>query len=192
MAYSNSSHGTSSSLQQSSPSAMSRLRASSSAFPPGLDLRNQYRTLQTQNNSSHAVTPRSGSFANAFSSGYASAPLAAPVDFSLPRTPGDGGLGNREFNVPQLSAPMNAPQDFSNAYQSSTRQQQQSSERDFENQGQNNGEPGGQRQVQLSPSQQQQQQARSGDDSSYLRPVEYETGQKRKRSYTMPGTFESP
>jgi hypothetical protein len=168
---------------------MSRLRASSSAFPPGLDLRAQYRTIQSQNNSPHGSTPRSSSFASSFSGGYASAPLSAPVDFSLPRTPVDAShAGNRDFNIPQLSAPMNAPQDFSNAYTSSARAQQQS-DRDFETQGSNSGEPGGQGQVQLSP---QQQQARNGDEASYLRSVDYETGQKRKRSYTTPSQFESP
>lgn len=188
MTYSNSSHGTSS-LQQSSPSAMSRLRASTGAFPPGLDLRAQYRSIQSHNSSPHSATPRSSSFASSFSNGYASAPLAAPVDFSLPRTPVDGGHVNRDFNHPLQSAPMNAPQDFANAYTSSLRPQQlRQDDREFDPQGQNNGDSGGQGQIQLSP---QQQHGRNGEDRSYLSPVEYETGQKRKRSYTT-GTFESP
>jgi len=191
MTYSTSHGPTGSSLQQSSPSAMSRLRASSSAFPPGLDLRAQYRTLPAQNNSPHGLpaTPRSSSFANAFTGGYASAPLTAPVDFSLPRTPIDGSQGNRDFNIPQLSAPMAPPQDFSSAYNSNLSPVRgQQSDRDFGNQGQN-GDPSGQGQGQVG---EQQQQARNNEEASYLRPVEYETGQKRKRSFTMPGTFESP
>jgi hypothetical protein len=181
---------------QSSPSAMSRLRAASSAFPPGLDLRNQYRAIPNQNNSAHGLpgTPRSSSFANAFTGGYASAPLTAPVDFSLPRTPVDGSHSSRDFNIPQLSAPMAPSQDFSNAYNSNLTpvRGQNHGDRDFGNQGQNNGDPGGQGQGQVQVGDQQQQQARNKEDTSYLRQVEYETGQERKRSFTIPGTFESP
>ncbi len=179
-------------MQQSSPSAMSRLRASSGSYPPGLDLRAQYRPMPNQNN-----TPRSSSFGTTFTGGYASAPLTAPVDFSLPRTPVDGGHGNRAFDVPQLSATMALPQEFSNAYNSPSRAQQQQGDVDFgiqaRNQGQNNGDAGdqGQGQGQLSP-QQQQQEVRTSEEASYMRHIEYQTEQKRKRSYTIPGNFESP
>jgi hypothetical protein len=180
------SHGPgASTLQQQSPSAMSRLRATSAAFPPGLDLRTQYRPMPSQGNSTHGLpaTPRSSSFANAFTGGYASAPLTAPVDFQLPRTPIDSG--NRDFNIPQLSAPMAPPQDFSNAYNSNLSPVRgQQGDRDFGNQGQNNGDPG--------QGQGQDQQQTRNNEESYLRPDQYETGQKRKRSFTMPGTFESP
>jgi hypothetical protein len=180
---------------------MSRLRAASSAFPPGLDLRNQYRQLPTQHNSTHSTIPHSNSFASAFTGGYASAPLTAPVDFSLPRTPADGSHGSRDFNISQLSAPMNPPQDFSSAYHSTispTRAQQ--GDRGFGSQGQSNADSGGQGQGQGQGSgsgqtgdqQQQQQQTRSNEEASYLRPAEYETGQKRKRSFTISGPFESP
>jgi hypothetical protein len=193
MSYSQS-HGPSVSLQQSSPSAMSRLRAASSAYPPGLDLRNQYRTLPSQHSSSHGVppTPRSTSFAHAFTGGYASAPLTAPVDFTLPRTPIDGGQGSRDFNIPQLSAPMAPSQDFQSAYNSTLSPvRAQQGDRDF-GQGEDNGDSGSQAQVQAGDQQQQQQhQARNNDEVSYLRPIAYETGQKRKRSFTMPGAFES-
>ncbi|KAH7393149.1 hypothetical protein BKA64DRAFT_709503 [Cadophora sp. MPI-SDFR-AT-0126] len=173
-----------------SSSSMSRLRASSAAFPPGLDLRNQYRAMPNQNHSPHGITPRSSSFAHAFTGGYASAPLTAPVDFSLPRTPVDGTHGNRDYNIPQLSAPMAPPQDFSNAYNSNLSPvRAQHSDRDF-GQGQSNGDHGSQGQNQVD--EQQQQQVRNNEDTSYLRPVEYETGQKRKRSFDIPGTFESP
>jgi len=178
---------------------MSRLRAASSAFPPGLDLRNQYRQLPTQHNSTHGTTPRSSSFASAFTGGYASAPLTAPVDFSLPRTPADGSHGSRDFNIPKLSAPMHPPQDFSSAYNSTiSPARAQQADRDFGSQGQNNADPGGQGQGQGQGSgqtgdhQQQQQQTRSNEEASYLRQGEYETGQKRKRSFTISGPFESP
>ena len=187
MTYSPSHGGGGSSLQQSSPPAMSRLRPSSAAFPSGLDLRTQYRPLPMQSNSLHGLpaTPRSSSFANAFIGGYASAPLTAPVDFSLPRTPIDSG--NRDFSIPQLSAPTAPPQDFSNVYNSNLSPVRgQQGDKDFGNQGQNNGDPGGQGQGQV----RDQQQTRINEES-YLRD-QYETEQKRKRSFAMPGTlFES-
>jgi hypothetical protein len=130
------SHGTSTCLHQSSPVATSRLRATLSAFPPGLDLRKQYRTLPAENNAHHGLpTPRSNCFANTFTGGYAIAPLTASVDFSLPRTPDDANPGARDFNVAQLSAPMAAPQDFSNAYNANLSPVGQPGGRDFGNQG---------------------------------------------------------
>lgn len=190
----------SSSLQQSSPSNMSRLRASSSAFPPGLDLRAQYRNLPAQNNSSHGSTPRSSSFAHAFTGGYASAPLTAPVDFSLPRTPIDGS--HRDFSIPQLSAPMAPPQDFSSAYNSSLSPARASqNDRDFNSQaqsGQSTSDQGGSGHVQGSMQSSDNQNnvnvsvRNNNEDNSYLRPVEYETGQKRKRGFNLTGGFDSP
>ena len=196
------SHGPSaSSMQQSSPSTMSRLRATSAAFPPGLDLRNQYRGLtgqqqqqqQQQHQQQHLPhglppTPRGTSFSGTFTGGFASAPLSAPVDFAIPRTPIEGGQTGRDFNIPQLSAPMQPPQDFQSAYSAnlSPRTQQHRGERGFGNQVQNNGDQGGQTQGQSE--QQQHHQGRSNSDTTYLR-QEYETGEKRKRSFTMPGQF---
>jgi hypothetical protein len=87
------------------------------------------------------------------------------------------------------------PQDFSNAYNSnlSPVRGQNHGDRDFGNQGQNNGDQGGQGQGRVQVGDQQQQQARNNEDTSYLRaPGEYETGQKRKRGFTIPGRFESP
>ena len=190
MAYSPS-HGpgaSASTLQQQSPSAMSRLRATSGTFPAGLDLRTQYRPMPSQGNSPRGLpaTPRSSSFANAFTGGYASAPLTAPVDFQLPRTPIDAS--NRDFNIPQLSAPMAPPQDFSNAYNSNLSPVRgQQGDRGFGNQGQNNEDPGGQ-----GPGQVGDQQQTRNNEESYLRPGQYETDQKRRSSFTMPGAFESP
>jgi hypothetical protein len=178
-------------LHQSSPSTMSRLRASSGPFPPGLDLRNQYRTLSSQSNDQGLSTPRSGSFVNPFTGGYASAPLTAPVDFSLPRTPDPGQRG---FNIPQLSAPIAPPQDFSNAYNASLGPNTgEQGEREYGNQGQISGEPGiqGRGQVAEQP-QQHHQHTRSNEEASCMRPVKYETEQNRKRSFTMSGQFESP
>jgi hypothetical protein len=169
-------------LQRTSPSAMSRLRASSAAFPPGLDLRNQYRPVPAQAGS--VATPRSGTFSNAFTGGYPSAPLTAPVDFSLPRTPVDGSSqGHRnDFNIPQMSAPMAPPMDFANAY----RAQQQADQRDFAHQAAVEHSP-----TQQSQGQHQHQHSRSNEDTNFLRSPQFDTTQKRKRSFTVPGQFET-
>jgi hypothetical protein len=192
-------------LQHSSPSVMSRLRASSSTstYPPSQDPRNQYRGLSSQQLSPHGIssTSRSSSFSNSFTGGFASAPLTAPVDFSLSRSPvgGGTGTGTRDFNISQLSAPIASPQDFENAYNANLSPRgAKEADRSFSSHGANNAGPGGQGQSQSRCQQQQQQQAqqvqqaRSDDEESYLRPTEYEGGQKRKRSFTMSGQFGSP
>ncbi|KAI9646528.1 hypothetical protein NHQ30_004521 [Ciborinia camelliae] len=163
-----------SSLQQSSPAAMSRLRASTGPYPQGLDLRNQYRSLPQQG-SSH-LPPTSRPFASGYSAGFASAPLTAPMEFSLPRTPSDA-------THPQLSAPMAPPQDFSNAYNASRAPQ---SEREFNSQGQEQHHGQGHTQ----PGEHQPQRNNS-DGSSYLRPNEFESKDNRKRSFTMPTHYAS-
>ncbi|RYP20613.1 hypothetical protein DL765_002684 [Monosporascus sp. GIB2] len=70
----------------------SRLRAASANIPLGLDLRHQYRPGHGLQPSNHSSAPRAAStspYGNAptYTTGYPSAPLTAPVDFSLPRTP---------------------------------------------------------------------------------------------------------
>jgi hypothetical protein len=83
---------------------------------------------------------------------------------------------------------MAPPQDFSAAYNSQLSPvRAQPGEREYNNQGQNNGDAG-QNQGQVND----EQQGRTNEDNTYLRPDDYTTGQKRKRSFTMPGTFESP
>lgn len=169
---------------------MSRLRASSSAFPPGLDLRaqSQYRNLSTL--SPHTALPsssRSSTFPGLYaSSGYASAPLAAPVDFSLPRTP---TVSRSDFNIPQLSAPMAAPQDFSAAY-NRTLSPASNSDRDFGSQHESAdaGNVGPSTMRDERQHSHQQQQDRSNDN--YVRSDDYEASEKRKRSFTMPGMYE--
>jgi hypothetical protein len=167
--------GPSQSLQQTAPSTMSRLRSSSgSAFPAGLDIRTQFRTIHSQPNNGHLATPRSGSFSNAFSAGYPSAPLTAPVDFTLSR----GNDASRDFNMPQLSAPMQASNDFAHAYNSSLKQ--------------NDHGDLTQHQHQEDQSQVQHQHTRSNEDNGFLRAPEFDiSGHKRKRSFTMPGHFET-
>lgn len=122
-----SSYPTSQPTSSSSVPSLSRFRASSSAYPPNLELRNQYRALSSQQPTAHTPmtpnhppTPRQPSFAPFTSGGYQSAPLLAPHDFHLPRTPGQhehSNLGpnsnrDRDFSMSQLSAPIAAPHDF--------------------------------------------------------------------------------
>jgi hypothetical protein len=186
-----SSHNPSGSVQKSPPSAISRLRASSSAFPSGLNLRNQYRGLPPHNKTPAPSGPRSHSFSNNFTTGYASAPLTAPIDFLLPRTASRSGQGRRDFHIPQLSAPMAAPHDFQSAYTSAlSPTRTQHSGREFGSHGSNIGDLASLGQVQAA--EQSKQQAKSYEEASYTRTGEHRPGQSRKRSFTIPGIFGSP
>jgi hypothetical protein len=185
---SSSSHNPSTSIQQSPPSVMSRLRASSSAFPSGLNLTNQYRGFPPQNNTPVPPAPRSHSFSSTFTTGYASAPLTAPVDFSLPRTPVESGQARRDFSIPQLSAPMAAPPDFQSAHSSTlSPPRTQRSDGDFSSQGTNTRNLTSLSQAQTTDL--PKLPAASHEEASYLRQSEHHSGQTRKRSFTMPGTF---
>lgn len=172
---------------QSSPAALSRFRASSGAAayhhpPPGLDLRGptsaqQYRTLpsqvtqQQQHGNAATATPRS--YASYTTTGFQSAPLAAPSDFNLPRTPADLASSSahananapapRDYHMPQLSAPMAPPGDFG-AYSTRDRYEQDT-----------------------------EMPQRHSQSPQYLRSDDYASQQhRRKRSYTMPGSFGTP
>ncbi|TDZ12839.1 Homeobox-leucine zipper protein HDG11 [Colletotrichum spinosum] len=100
-----------------------RARASSGTVPLGLDLRTQYRSVGSVPPPSHASTPRATSAqfptSSAYTSSFPSAPLTAPVDFSLPRTPGPRPAGVPDYSMPQMSAPIAAPNDFSQAFHAS-------------------------------------------------------------------------
>jgi len=110
-----------SSLQQPSQSR-SRLRAASATLPLGLDLRHQYRTFSSSHSlqaPSHSSTPRAASTtpygtSSGYSSSFPSAPLTAPIDFSLPRTPGIRS-SLQDYSIPQMSAPIAPPHDFTQA-----------------------------------------------------------------------------
>ena len=181
------SHNPSTSAQQSPPSAISRLRAASSAFPSGVNPRNQYRGLPPQNNTSAPAAPRSHSFSSAFTTSYPSAPLTAPVDFSLPRNPGESGQARRDFSIPQLGAPMTSPQDFQSAYSSAlSPSRTQHNDREFGSQGSSTGHLGNIGQIQATDS---QKLPATNHEDSYLRSSEHNSGQTRKRSFAMPGTF---
>lgn len=159
----------------SNSEAISRLRSTSSAFPPNLDLRTsiQYRSLPAQQTSPLRMphTARASSFATAFTSGFQSAPLTAPVDFHLPRTPANVPP---EFEAPQMSAPMAPPPDFS--------------PRDTPHQASRNDSAF---QQQMHPGSHQAGEQHQVHSAGFLRPEEYGTEEKRKRSYTMP-RYEHP
>ncbi|KAI0434563.1 hypothetical protein F5Y09DRAFT_235069 [Xylaria sp. FL1042] len=110
-----------SSLQQPSQ-ARSRLRAASATLPLGLDLRHQYRSFSSSHGlqpPNHSSTPRAASTApygttSGYSTSFPSAPLTAPIDFSLPRTPGIRS-SIQDYSIPQMSAPIAPPHDFTQA-----------------------------------------------------------------------------
>jgi hypothetical protein len=105
----------------------SRLRAASASLPLGLDLRNQFRSGVGSGNlqpTVHSPGPRTsssnqiGGVSSSYTASFPSAPLTAPVDFSLPRTPGFRSSG-ADYSMPQMSAPIAPPNDFSQAFQAS-------------------------------------------------------------------------
>ena len=104
----------------------SRLRAASATLP--LNLSAAYRPVgpgQTMQSAAHSPTARSpsatqlGGGSTSYTASFPSAPLTAPMDFSLPRTPGFRPTG-QDYSMPQMSAPIAPPNDFSQAFQSMT------------------------------------------------------------------------
>jgi len=102
------------------------MRAASASLPLGLDLRNQFRSSVGSGNiqpAAHSPGPRTpttqiGGVSSSYTGSFPSAPLTAPVDFSLPRTPGFRSSG-ADYSMPQMSAPIAPPNDFSQAFQAS-------------------------------------------------------------------------
>lgn len=113
-----------SNVQSNPQSRNSRLRAASATLPLGLDLRNQYRPVgSTLQSPGASTTPRGTTSSqygsNSYTASFPSAPLTAPIDFSLPRSNGSMRSGVQDYSMPQLSAPITAPTDFSQAFQAS-------------------------------------------------------------------------
>ncbi|KAI0400604.1 hypothetical protein F4802DRAFT_610014 [Xylaria palmicola] len=110
-----------SSLQQPSQTR-SRLRAASATLPLGLDLRHQYRSFSSSHSlhpTSHSSTPRAASTtpygaSSSYSMSFPSAPLTAPIDFSLSRPPSIRS-SVPDYSIPQMSAPIAPPHDFTQA-----------------------------------------------------------------------------
>ncbi|KAL7625048.1 hypothetical protein AAE478_004262 [Parahypoxylon ruwenzoriense] len=115
-----------SSLQQPSQNR-SRLRAASANLPLGLDLRHQYRPVSSSHSlqsPSHSSTPRVTTTApygssSSYTTSFPSAPLTAPIDFPLSRTPGINRTSVHDYSMPQMSAPIAPPHDFTQALHSS-------------------------------------------------------------------------
>jgi len=116
-----------SSGMQASQQRNSRLRAASASLPLGLDLRTQYRPAigpGSMQASAHSPGPRTTStpqlsgVSSSYTGSFPSAPLTAPVDFSLPRTSAYR-TSTTDYSMPQMSAPIAPPNDFSQAFQAS-------------------------------------------------------------------------
>lgn len=116
-----------SSSLQASQQRGSRLRAASASLPLGLDLRTQFRStigpggMPTSAHSSGprtTSTPQLGGVSSSYTGSFPSAPLTAPVDFALPRTSGYR-TSTGDYSMPQMSAPIAPPNDFSQAFQAS-------------------------------------------------------------------------
>ncbi|KAI3390994.1 hypothetical protein diail_8276 [Diaporthe ilicicola] len=99
----------------------SRLRASSATLPLGLDLSAQRSYSASHHGMRSATSPthRHAAVTSApYSTGFPTAPLTAPSDFSLPRTPGFPTRPH-DYSMPQMSAPIAPPNDFSQAFHAS-------------------------------------------------------------------------
>lgn len=179
---------------QPSTPPVSRYRASSATFPSGLDLRSQYRSASSQSpNQPIPATARAASFASAFSSGgFQSAPLMAPAEFHIPRTPVDAGP--REYHLSQLSAPMAPATDFAAAYsQSMSPGRPAATEQStLGRQHQGLGLEDSQDQQSQPQAQHQPQQQQQGETAHYLRQDEYDLNsmKRRKRTYSMSGSYD--
>ncbi|WYZ38849.1 hypothetical protein EsH8_III_000763 [Colletotrichum jinshuiense] len=177
-----------SSFQQGAPN---RLRSRASSGTLGLDLRNQYRSVGSIPPPGHSPAPRatSSQFAasSAYTSSFPSAPLTAPVDFSLPRTPGSRPGGVHDYSMPQMSAPIAAPTDFTQAFHASmnTSTSRTPMRDTFGGGGPMPSQHADSQSTSGGDYQQQQQQQRGGDDYGHDFGA---SALKRKRSFTAGAT----
>ncbi|KAF7543927.1 hypothetical protein G7Z17_g10350 [Cylindrodendrum hubeiense] len=110
-----------------SPLSRSRLRAATTTLPLNVDPRDHYRTagsdVQAQSPSSQPrSTPTSTTYStSSYTTSYPSAPLAAPAEYSVPRS-SDPKANMQET---QMSAPIAPPSDFSQALQGNMGSQDQ-------------------------------------------------------------------
>lgn len=104
----------------SSQQNRSRMRATSATLPLGLDLSAQRSYSGSQSiRSATSPTNRHGSVTSApYTTSFPTAPLTAPSEFNMPRTPGFPARPN-DYSMPQMSAPIAPPNDFSQAFQAS-------------------------------------------------------------------------
>lgn len=109
--------------QQPVPNRPSRLRAASATLPLNLDLRDQHRSPDLGPQSAvMGQRPRAPSTTSQldspsiYTTSYPPAPLTAPLDFSLSKSSASRG-DSQSYSAPQMSAPIHAPSDFTNAFQ---------------------------------------------------------------------------
>jgi hypothetical protein len=111
---------------QQAPQNRSRLRAATATLPLNIDIRNQYRAigaaaLRSPSVSSVGRNPTTSTtldIPSIYTTSYPPAPLTAPMDFSPPR-PTNNRLDMPDYSAPQMSAPIAAPSDFSQAFRES-------------------------------------------------------------------------
>lgn len=98
----------------------SRMRASSATLPLGLDLSAQ-RSYSSSQPIRSATSPSNRHVAVTsapYTTSFPTAPLTAPSDFNLPRTPSFPSRPH-DYSMPQMSAPIAPPNDFSQAFHAS-------------------------------------------------------------------------
>lgn len=103
----------------SSQQNRTRMRAASATLPLGLDLSAQ-RSYANPPPGRSATSPTNRHLAATtapFTSSFPTAPLTAPSDFNLPRTPGFPARSH-DYSMPQMSAPIAPSNDFSQAFHS--------------------------------------------------------------------------
>ncbi|KAF7554739.1 hypothetical protein G7046_g6736 [Stylonectria norvegica] len=151
-----------------SPQNRNRLRAVSATLPLNLDVRNHYRPMATETQSTSPsgpprAMPVSTQYGNGsiYTTSYPSAPLTAPMEYSSQRN-SNPRLSVQNYSASQMSAPIAPPRDFSQAFQTSTTMTS------FSTNGSTNFSQG-----------QEQNEARGNILSG-------SPGHKRKRSLTMP------
>ena len=108
--------------QQQPNSRTSRLRAASATLPLNLDLKDQHRSPELgPQSATMGQRPRAPSTtsqldnSSIYTTSYPPAPLTAPLEFSLSKASARSEVHN--YSAPQMSAPINAPSDFSTAFQ---------------------------------------------------------------------------
>ncbi|AEO56334.1 hypothetical protein MYCTH_2301118 [Thermothelomyces thermophilus ATCC 42464] len=181
--------GFQSSSLQASQQRNSRLRAASaSSLPLGLDLRTQFRSAigsggglpnSTQSPGPRtASTPQLGGVSSGFTGSFPSTPLTAPVDFSLPRSSAAYRTSTTDYSMPQMSAPIAPPNDFSQAFQASMSSPSARTPMRDSFGGGGGGGGGGAGPLGLGP----QRQGPGDRSDDYSDPL----GMKRKRSFTGP------
>ncbi|CAN8095384.1 unnamed protein product [Discula destructiva] len=96
-----------------------RMRAASASLPLGLDLSSQrsYSGSQTVRSATSPTNRHLATTSAPYTSNFPTAPLTAPSDFHLPRTPSYPARPH-DYSMPQMSAPIAPSNDFSQAFQS--------------------------------------------------------------------------